>query len=121
MQPWSRSRRLLEELEPLPVRSLPACGDWGLLLQTRRMEEDKVLIFISNQEAEPREVESAAGAAFMGGKQRGAPGLAFRELSMDTGEVLRLDEARRMGESWALPRGWRRTRPASLRQYVLQT
>ncbi|UUZ89356.1 hypothetical protein LJK87_24680 [Paenibacillus sp. P25] len=64
---------LLEELEPLPVRSLPACGDWGLLLQTRRMEEDKVLIFISNQEAEPREVESCGWSRIYGRQTERGP------------------------------------------------
>ncbi|SFK67410.1 hypothetical protein SAMN03159341_10132 [Paenibacillus sp. 1_12] len=96
---------LLDKLEPMAVRLLPACGEWGLMLQTRLVADDKALVFISNQEETQREVELQIEAHLWGEQAQAAEtySLEFRELSLDTGEALVLkDNYANIGTSWGL-------------------
>jgi hypothetical protein len=95
---------LMDEILPLSVRLLPACGDWGLLMQTRRVAEDKVLVFISNQEETQRQVELRIEPHLWAEKAEASVSytLLFRELSLEDGEAELLQQSS-PGELWKLP------------------
>jgi hypothetical protein len=76
----------LNKLEPLPVRLLPECGEWGLLMQARRISVDKVLVFISNQEETLRDVQLQVNPHLW--EEGQACRIEFRELSLDDGDVV---------------------------------
>jgi hypothetical protein len=85
--------QLLDELQPLPIRLLPACAEWGLLLQTRRMADDRVFVFVSNQEEAAREVELHAESYLWADcllPEAAAYSVEFSELSLDNGEAVLL-------------------------------
>ncbi|MCZ8514698.1 glycosyl hydrolase [Paenibacillus filicis] len=93
---------LLNALEPLPVRVLPACGEWGLLLQSRRVGRAEALVFVSNQEAEPREIKLRLEPGLWGTEDaHNRTAVAFRELSLDDGEARPL-EGRAEGTGWTV-------------------
>lgn len=79
----------LNKLDPLPVQLLPACGEWGLLMQVRRISADKVLVFISNQEEALRDVKLQVNS-HVWGEGEVCRFVAFRELSLDDGDVVDL-------------------------------
>jgi len=78
----------LNKLEPLLVRLLPVCGEWGLLMQARRISADKVLVFISNQEESLRDIQLQVNPRLWGGGEDYP--FVFRELSLDDGDVVDL-------------------------------
>ncbi|MEK3721066.1 glycosyl hydrolase [Paenibacillus sp. FSL H8-0034] len=97
---------LLDKLDPMAVRLQPACGEWGLMLQTRLVEENKALVFISNQESIQRQVELQIESHLWGKQTIAAESysLEFRELSLDTGEAVDLQgKYAQVGTSWGLP------------------
>ncbi|ULL14933.1 hypothetical protein DVH26_11075 [Paenibacillus sp. H1-7] len=94
---------LLEELQPLTVKLEPTHGSHGrrsILMQTRRIDADSVLVFISNQEEETRSWSLQVSAALWGAE--GAASAMFTELSLDRGDETRI-EAEHHGDRWSLP------------------
>lgn len=82
----------LNELAPLPIRLLPACGEWGLLMQSRFIGENKVLVFISNQEEVQRDVKLQV-EPHLWKKSHNTSGywrLMLRELSLEDGNTVEL-------------------------------
>ncbi|MBB6734163.1 glycosyl hydrolase [Cohnella zeiphila] len=103
---------LLDRVNPLPVRLSPACGEQGLLMQTRLVQDDTALVFVSNQEGEERETELYVDPQLLGLKVQEAESpassavLSACELSLDSGEAgepLRPADARQDGAAAIFP------------------
>lgn len=95
---------LLEELQPASVKLLPACGEWGLLTQTRLLSDDTALVFVSNQEETERQVtvQAQAGLWRASGQEAAGYDVEFQLLSLDNGTAT-VVEGQRSGASWSVP------------------
>ncbi|WP_282936374.1 glycosyl hydrolase [Paenibacillus sp. RC67] len=91
---------LLEELQPLTVKLEPAYGGHSILMQTRRIDADSFLVFVSNQEEAVRDLSLQVSAALWGAA--GASAAEFTELSLDRGDEA-VVHAEQSGDGWTLP------------------
>ncbi|MCS7460776.1 glycosyl hydrolase [Paenibacillus doosanensis] len=101
-QAVKRMSALLGELQPQAVQLLPACGDWGLLTQTRKLSEDTALVFISNQEGTPRDITLRASERLWGDARLEGCDAEFQLLSLDRGDAAPA-QGTRDGSAWLLP------------------
>ncbi|WP_028548114.1 glycosyl hydrolase [Paenibacillus sp. UNC451MF] len=91
---------LLEELQPLTVKLEPDYGGNSILMQTRRIDEDSFLVFVSNQEESVRDLSLQVSAALWGASD--ALAVQFTELSLDRGDETAV-EALQANDRWTLP------------------
>lgn len=94
---------LLEELQPLTVKLQPAYGGRSLLTQTRRIDADTFLVFVSNQEEAPRDMDVRISEALWGETAGGAYAFEFAELSLDRGDETAVEAAKEGEAAWSLP------------------
>lgn len=91
---------LLEELHPLAVKLKSANGGRSILTQTRRIDADSFLVFVSNQEEPARElslqISTALWAEHVGNEAQ------ITELSLDRGDEAPV-QAERTNNGWMLP------------------
>ena len=91
---------LLEELHPLAVKLKSANGGRSILMQTRRIDADSFLVFVSNQEEPVRDLTLQISTALW--EENGGNEALFTELSLDSGDEAPA-QAERTGNGWALP------------------
>jgi hypothetical protein len=91
---------LLEELQPLAVKLNPAYGGRSILMQTRRIDADSFLVFISNQEEAERDLSLQISTALW--EENDVNAALFTELSLDRGDETPV-EAELFVNGWTLP------------------
>ncbi|MGG1515898.1 glycosyl hydrolase [Paenibacillus oryzisoli] len=91
---------LLEQLQPIAVKLSPACGGRSILMQTRRIDADSFLVFVSNQEEEERGLAMQISTALWADDD--VKDALFSELSLDRGDEAPV-KAAFSGSGWTLP------------------
>ncbi|MBA2939129.1 hypothetical protein HZF08_12510 [Paenibacillus sp. CGMCC 1.16610] len=91
---------LLEELHPQAVKLEPAYGGRSILLQTRQIDADSFLVFISNQEEAERDLSLQISTALW--EENVGYAALFTELSLDRGDEAPA-QAERTASGWTMP------------------